>query len=657
MLISPSKLQPGRSYRPFLMVLILSLTAAAQEWRPVSPEELAMTEPKVEKDADAEAIFWETKLDDRRSSRLTISHYVRLKIFTERGRERFSKVEIPFMRGKRVEDVAARVIRPDGSIVNLNQSDIFEQEVARVGRARYMAKSFAVPGIEPGVIVEYQYTESIRDDSVAGERLLYQRDIPLQRVTFWIRPFRNASLRYNWYNLPEGRFRDDPNMKGYQVSTMYDVPAHKEEPFMPPDDEVRRWAYVTYNTWGNLLIWNLVATGLDGLHKQSTRPSRDIRQKAAELTARAATDEEKLRNLYDFCQRGIRNISFDRNLDEEQRGRIRIRDANDVLRQKMGTSMFINLLFASLARALDFETTLVLAGDKSETFFNPDKYPFASFVDPSGVAVRKGNEWLFFNPGIPYLGYNQIPWNREGVRSMLVGDGGFLWTTSPMTDHEKSSARRTGRFKLLGDGTLEGTVKIEYEGHQAIERRRDGYRDSQTKREDDLRDLIRSRLSTAELSAISILHFDDPSQPLTYEYRIKVPNYAQRAGRRLLLQPNVFEFGAKPVFSSDTREYNIFFPYALSTTDDIRIELPQGFDLESADSPAGVADPERVGSLTISMSVERPTNVLVYKRNYHFGRGGLTLFPVAAYPAVKQLFDSFNVANSHQLSLAQAREQ
>src|SRR5688500_11243926 len=119
-------------------------------WRPITPEEMQMKTPKVEADADAEAIFWEVRLDDKKLTKMSYSHYVRVKIFTERGRERFSKMDIPFTKGKKVENVAARVIKPDGTIIELKASDIFEREIARAGKAKVMAKSFAVPGIEPG---------------------------------------------------------------------------------------------------------------------------------------------------------------------------------------------------------------------------------------------------------------------------------------------------------------------------------------------------------------------------------------------------------------------------------------------------------------------------------------------------------------------------
>src|SRR5215212_4007671 len=110
------------------LVCLSAQTARAQqvnEWRPVTPAELEMKTPQVEPDAEAEEIFWEVQLDDKKKKKLSYNHYVRVKIFTERGREKFSKFDIPFYKGRKVEEVAARVIKPDGTISELQPSDIF----------------------------------------------------------------------------------------------------------------------------------------------------------------------------------------------------------------------------------------------------------------------------------------------------------------------------------------------------------------------------------------------------------------------------------------------------------------------------------------------------------------------------------------------------
>src|SRR6478672_509635 len=91
----------------FCASLMLTLTAIAQDkdWRPVSPDDLTSKTSVVEPDADAEAIFWEVRVDDSSADGLTLRHYVRVKIYNERGRDQFSKRDIPFLNGSKIKDV------------------------------------------------------------------------------------------------------------------------------------------------------------------------------------------------------------------------------------------------------------------------------------------------------------------------------------------------------------------------------------------------------------------------------------------------------------------------------------------------------------------------------------------------------------------------
>src|ERR671932_122529 len=103
----------SRSLNLFVFALLLCLAAvptlagaSGDDWRPVDPAELAMKTPVVEKDADAEAIFWEVRVDDSGEKDLVFDKYIRIKIFTERGRESQSKVDIvPARANARIKDV------------------------------------------------------------------------------------------------------------------------------------------------------------------------------------------------------------------------------------------------------------------------------------------------------------------------------------------------------------------------------------------------------------------------------------------------------------------------------------------------------------------------------------------------------------------------
>src|SRR5215203_5764517 len=134
----------------------VSIRAAGEEWKPIDPLELSLKNAMVEKEADAEAIFWEVRIDDNPEGDLIFNHYIRVKVFTERGRESQSKIDILY--GKlygsetKVSDISARTIKPDGAIVELKKEDIFDRTVVKASGLKYKARSFAMPAVEPGCI-------------------------------------------------------------------------------------------------------------------------------------------------------------------------------------------------------------------------------------------------------------------------------------------------------------------------------------------------------------------------------------------------------------------------------------------------------------------------------------------------------------------------
>src|ERR1044071_4310238 len=187
--------------------LSASLARAGDEWRAVDPAELAMKTSTVEKDADAEALFWEVRLDDSQLEEFSLKHYVRIKVFTERGKESQSKVDLPFIGSARIKDIAARVIQPDGSLLELKNDDVFEKTIVKASGLKLKAKSFALPGVEPGAIVEYRWREVIPGGSANRLRIQFQRDIPVENVTYFLKPFQG--MRYLPFHLDETKYAKD----------------------------------------------------------------------------------------------------------------------------------------------------------------------------------------------------------------------------------------------------------------------------------------------------------------------------------------------------------------------------------------------------------------------------------------------------------------
>src|SRR5207245_11182298 len=102
----------------------------------------------------------------------------------------------------KIKDIAARTIKADGTIVELKRDDVFESTQIKISGARVKVKSFAVPGIEPGAIIEYRWRE-VRVAAFANRiHLDYHRDVPVQRVTYHLKPSPNivGTFRVQMFN-------------------------------------------------------------------------------------------------------------------------------------------------------------------------------------------------------------------------------------------------------------------------------------------------------------------------------------------------------------------------------------------------------------------------------------------------------------------------
>ncbi|HEY3103051.1 MAG TPA: DUF3857 and transglutaminase domain-containing protein [Pyrinomonadaceae bacterium] len=660
---------------PVLFVVLSFMGAGAAlanpgdiEWRPVTPEELAMKAPKVEPDADAEAIFWEVRIDDS-SDDLSMQHYVRVKIFTDRGREKYSKFDIPFTRRMKIKDLAARVIKPDGSAIEIGKQDIVEREIIKAGGVKVKAKSFAIPSLEAGSIVEYRYREVISDAGAAGMHLKFQRDIPVQTLSYYYKPYSKKAPNYKSFNFADTQFVEGE--KGFWVATRKNTPAFKEEPRMPPDDQVIPWILLQatriniaeFSSFSLIFsfkdpsnptgYWAAVSMEKKVWWEFMTKPDKEIKRVAEELTASASTPEAKLDKLYEFCQTQIRNTSFDPTLTDDERKKLPAnKSVADVLKHKHASAQFTDLLFGALANALGFETRVAFCSDRSELFFKPDMANEA-FLHPGAVAVKVGTDWKFYDPGVKFLPPGMLVWYEEGVYALLVGEGNTTWAKTPFSGHDKSLTKRSAKLELLEDGTTEGEVRIEYQGQPGLIYKLDNYDDSDTKREENIKNEVKARMSTAALSNIRIENINDSRKPVVVSYNIRVPGYAQKTGKRLFLQPSFFEHGESALFSSPDRKYDVYFHYPWSESDDIDFQLPPGYALDNAEKPAAIFA-GATSQYNIQMGLTTDQRTLVVHRQFYFGGGGNIILPPSSYPQIKALFDRLQKNDEHTITLKQA---
>ena len=638
------------------LILAFNCSALAEDWRPINQSDLTSKTSVVEKDADAEALFWEVRLDDGEIDKTILRHYLRVKIFTARGVEANGRVDLPYTSGVRIADISGRTIKPDGTIVELKKDAVLERTIIKTSKVKVRAKSFAMPGVEPGAIVEIQWRED-RESLAQYTRLEFQRDIPIRSVKYYIKPFVSNAfpfpMLFSVFHMPNVPLEKEKN--GFYSFTMSNVLAFREEPYMPPDSEVRPWILVYYADPQEVTVgqyWNGFGRGTFESDKSALKINGDIKKAATEVIGTTTDAEDKLRKLFDFTRTKVTN-PFDDISGARTEDLAKFKENNspaDTLKRGVGTPFDIDMLFAALAAAAGFDVRVARLSDRSDVFFDPS-FKNSYFLSTYDIAVKLRDRWQFFNPGNRYVPFGMLGWSEEGVPALIPDAKEPLFVRTSMSQPDKSMKKRTAKFRLLEDGSLEGDVQVEYTGHFAIDEKE--YYDAlnTAEQEQEVTATVKERLSTAQVTAIVLENAKDPVKPLAIRYHIRVPQYAQRTGRRLFFQPGFFEHSAAATFSSGSRAHPISFPFAWSEQDDITIEFPNGFELETPEAPGNLASGD-FANLEIRMTTNGRS--LHYERRFSFGANGSLLFPATQYGRLKGLFDAFDQRNAAALTLRES---
>src|SRR5262249_7900838 len=479
-----------------LIVMVAAPSAMTEnkvDWRPIDPAYLAQKAPVVEKDADAEVIFWDVRVQPEGGG-MALSHYIRIKIFTERGRESQSKVEFLYPKSQKIADVAGRTIKADGTVIELRPDAIFENTVARARKLDLRSMSFAMPGVEPGAIIEYRWRETRKSSFIA---LRFQRDIPIQSVKYFL-PSWIGAKRFNLQNL-----YTKEEEKGFYSATLTNVQAFREEPNMPPENAVLPWMLIYQSGVDGYLspgaFWQVFGKQVYEEYKSRMKVNDDVRRAAVTAIGDASTTEQKLERLFEFCRSKIKNThDTDSGMTNDDPDRWKEnKTPADTLKRGMGTGRDINLLFAALAIASGLDARYAILADRSKVFFNPNNTDYY-FMDSYNIAVRVGNGWRFFDPASPYVPYGMLRWQEEGQYALICDPTDSIFIQTPLSAPEKSLQKRNATLRLDEDGAIEGDVRVEYNGHAAAEMKEIYGNLSPDQREQALRESVKARMSTAE---------------------------------------------------------------------------------------------------------------------------------------------------------------
>jgi hypothetical protein len=557
-------------------------SAAAEDWLPVSPDELQMTS---EPDAPGASAIYLYRQVDRDDSGNFERVYVRIKILTEGGLK-YANVEIPFMKDvESIRSIQARTIRPDGSGANFDGT-VYEKPILKTGRVKYMAKAFTLPEVEVGSILEYRYDRVLPAGWIFDSRWVLSEDLFTKSARFSLVPNPHYALMWSWpRGLPPGTAAPKSERGRIRLET-HNIPAVVTEEYMPPDTEVRMRVDFVYD-FGHISrtdpvqFWKFYGKRLNDTVEHFCDRRKAMEKAVAQLAVSTDPPETKLRKVYTRVQQ-IHNLSYASESEREARREepAAIANVEDVWNRGYGNAEQIAWLFLALVRAAGIDAQAVSIGTRDRYFFD-HRYMNPTQLNTGVVVVKLGGRDLFLDPGVPFTPFGLLPWYETDVDGLRLDKEGGTWVRTPTPNASDSRIERRGAFKFE-NGTLEGKVSVTYTGLEASWRRQVEQSEDEAARREFLEGDLQGFIPTGINAKLTNRpDWNGWETPLVAEYDLEVPGWAAPAGRRALMPIGLFGGAEKHTFEAASRVQPMYFQFCTQHADDLTVEIPEPWQLES----------------------------------------------------------------------------
>ena len=661
-----------------LIVGAASVEGFAQKFQEPTKEELEMTtDPKA---PGAPAVFlYREEVADNASH--FISEYARIKVLTELGKE-WATVEVPYAGGGTPPFITGRTIHADGTVIPLTgrAEDLL---VTKSFKRHLRARVFNLPSVAVGSILEYKWTLPIGEGSVGGvtsdmQEFMnsalaseipfwdVQQDIFIHKERFYYNPLgdleknvigNQAIIHYNadgelasylLYSarLPVGVKVQVSPKPDYTLETQ-DVPAFSHEENALPESG-RRYAVSFYYTpyLAADIYWVDEGKRWSKEIDHAAEPSPEIKTAAAQITAGAASDDEKARKLYDAVQ-ALKNTSLPSEGRATQRNQSDNRlTAEQVWSDKGGTRNEIALLYLALARATGLQASAMSVADRDRRVFDPGYLSLDQLAVTLVVLRINGND-VFVDPGEKLLPYGQLRWSHMLCGGLLQTANGVSHSAvTPPNNTKDAIAAHTADLMIDARGGMTGTVKVLMNGPEALHWRQLNLTDDAGAVKSQIGESLQ-RLLPQGMGAeiVNVQGLETSAGYLSVTAKVS-GSVGTLTAKHLTVPAFFFSTGGSPHFiSEESRESPIDLHFAQQVIDDVVYHLPAGYSVESAPQAAQLPWPDR--AVLVVKSQLGPGTIDI---KHIFARAFVLLDP-KEYPALRDYYQKIAVNDQQQLVL------
>jgi hypothetical protein len=545
-------------------------------------------------------------LNDGTTIHKNISRY---KIFNERGyylatksigyREGYEKVKILF----------ANTIRPDGTVVPLEEKDIGDSTPYSAYElyTDIKEKKFTMPAIEPNCIVEYAYevrhTKPVLSYDLYN-RFFVQTDIPINEDVLEIILPKSRELHIAYFKTDiKPKVEEADGKIKYTFKNLNEAEIIPE-PKMP--DKYDKEVFPQFYCW-TLSNWNTISKWYSGLTKEQMQSDAELESFTKALIANKTSNEDKIRAIFYFVAQKVRYVAVELGPHTHKPHL-----AYEVFKKRYGDCKDKTTLLLTMLKIAGIEGIPGLVPKVPEAL--DESAPTISvFNHVIAVVPKKDDTYYWLDATNEVAAFDSVPFDIPNTVLLINIDGSYKFVKTPEMDDDKDyiDHNRINRVNDNGDANIEFTES--YYGKSAESERHEFKYMSPEKRKQyfEAKDI--------ELSNLELLNLTELELPFVIKVKGLMRNRIQKLDENLMVLSNTIGvLSYNDLTTRKSRKYPINF----EALDLIKLKqiyyFPEGYKIRKVPNEFKREDPYNKSYSKYkfegnAFSIERQIKNLKYK--------------------------------------------
>jgi len=429
-----------------------------------------------------------------------------------------------------------------------------------------------------------------------------------------------------------------------------DIPAFQVEDDMPPENAMKYMVDFIYfegeQERDPEKFWKKRGKKLYDQAESFVGKRKAMEEAVGQIISPSDSPETKLQKIYARVQQ-VRNTSYERQKTEQEQKRAKEKEGSnveDVWKRGYGDGDQVTWLFLGLARAAGFDASPVRISTRDDHFFKKNLMK-GTDLHTNVVVVKLDGKEMYFDPGAAFTPFGLLPWTETSSPGLKLDKDGGTWMTTPDPKSSDSQVIRKADLKLDNEGTLEGRLTVTFTGLEAVWRRVEERNEDEAHRKKLLEDYVKGIVSVGiEVELANKPDWASSSPNFVTEFSLKVPGWVSGAGKRALLPVGLFNAPEKHMYEHATRVHPLYFQFMYQEQDDVRIELPLGWQVSSLPQPVT----QDAKLIVFNFKTENKNGTLHLERHLTFD---LITLEQKYYPTLRNFYQLVKNADEQQIVL------